>query len=212
MDRLPARRGSVAHRPLLRAGRSAPSDGARRRWVDWRLGGACAAPRRRRCRSATPAAFLAYLREVEIGRQIAYHRAAYRRFRRLDPRLRRAASTILWRRRRRRRVGGDRARPASARAGVVARRGRLGAERRARALRGVNGLRSQLDVERQAARSARIGLALRRLRRALDGAPPNAALARSAAGRARRDHAGRRVRLGSGDRSCESERITRRLR
>jgi hypothetical protein len=45
-------------------------------------------------------------------------------------------------------------------------------------------LRGQLDVVRQAARSARIGLALRRLRRALAGAPPNAALARSAAGRA----------------------------
>ena len=48
----------------------------------------------------------------------------------------------------------------------------------------LNGVRNQLDVVRQAARSARIGLALRRLRRALDDAPPNAALARSAARRA----------------------------
>ena len=48
----------------------------------------------------------------------------------------------------------------------------------------LNGLRSQLDVERQATRSARIGLSLRRLRRSLAGAPPSAALARAAASRA----------------------------
>jgi hypothetical protein len=48
----------------------------------------------------------------------------------------------------------------------------------------LNGLRGQLDVERQAERAARIGLALRGLRRALDGVPPSAALARVAATRA----------------------------
>jgi hypothetical protein len=48
----------------------------------------------------------------------------------------------------------------------------------------LNGLRGQLDVERQASRAARIGLALRGLRRALDGAPPSATVARAAATRA----------------------------
>lgn len=48
----------------------------------------------------------------------------------------------------------------------------------------LNGLRNLLDVERQGARSARIGVALRRLRRALDSAPASVAVARSAAARA----------------------------
>ncbi len=154
-------------------------------WVDWRLKrglrGAPAAALAER----DAAAFLAYLDQVEIAPQIAYHRAAYRRFRRLNARLRRAATTILL---------------ASAALGAIlaaaALSGLLQAPVSLLAAVGLalsagpglsaalNGLRNQLDVVRQASRSARIGLALRRLRRALDGAPPNAALARSAARRA----------------------------
>ena len=154
-------------------------------WVDWRI--------KRALRGAPAAAlpdrdaggFLAYLAEVEIAPQIAYHRAAYRRFRRLDSRLRRAALAVLLA-------------TAALGAGLaaVALSGLLRAPVSLLAAVGLalsagpglhaalNGLRGQLDVERQAARSARIGLALRRLRRVLDGAPPNAALARSAAKRA----------------------------
>jgi len=163
----------------------APPDAASGSWVDWRLARAVRGAPAAGLAERDAAGFLAYLSEVEIGPQIAYHRAAYRRFRRLDARLRRAATTILL---------------ASAALGaglaVVALSGLLRAPVSVLAAVGLalsagpglsaalNGLRNQLDVVRQAARSARIGLALRRLRRALDGAPPNAALARSAARRA----------------------------
>ena len=163
----------------------APPEAAAGSWVDWRLARALRDAPVAGLAERDASGFLAYLGEVEIDPQIAYHRAAYRRFRRLDARLRRAATTILL---------------TSA---------ALGAALAAIALSGLvrtpvsvlaavglalsagpglsaalNGLRNQLDVVRQAARSARIGLALRRLRRALAGAPPNAALARSAARRA----------------------------
>jgi hypothetical protein len=163
----------------------APPDAASGSWVDWRLARALRGAPAAGLAERDAAAFLAYLGEVEIAPQIAYHRAAYRRFRRLDARLRRAATTILL---------------ASAALGAglaaIALSGLLRAPVSVLAAVGLalsagpglsaalNGLRSQLDVVRQAARSARIGLALRRLRRALDGAPPNAALARSAAKRA----------------------------
>jgi hypothetical protein len=48
----------------------------------------------------------------------------------------------------------------------------------------LNGLRLQLDLARQADRSARVGVALRRLRRAIESAEPSPALARAAAYRA----------------------------
>ena len=156
-----------------------------RTWIDWRL--------ERVLRGAEPAAasseadaarFLAYLAEVEIDRQIVYHRAAFRRFRRLNARLRRAAvfallATIV--------IGGALAVVAAI--GLSSRQipvlGAIGLALSAGPglYAALNGLRSQLDVERQAARSARIGLALRRLRRSLVGAPPSAALARAAATR-----------------------------
>ena len=155
-------------------------------WIDWRLERIL----RRGARApalpeADAKAFLAYLGEVEIDRQIVYHRAAYRRFRRLDAHLRRAAIVAL---------------AATFALGVVlAIIAAAGVTTREIPLLGaiglalsagpglyaaLNGLRGQLDVERQAARSARIGLALRGLRRALDGAPPSAALALAAATRA----------------------------
>jgi hypothetical protein len=131
------------------------------------------------------AAFLAYLGEVEIDRQIAYHRGAYRRFRRRDARLRRAAVTILL----------ATAVLGAALAGVaisglvrapVSLLSAVGLSLSAGPglYAALNGLRNLLDVERQGSRSARIGLALRGLKRALAGAPPSAALARSAAERA----------------------------
>ena len=156
-----------------------------RTWIDWRLD--------RLLRGAEPASalseadaarFLAYLAEVEIDRQIVYHRSAFRRFRRLNARLRRAAvfallATIV--------LGGALAVVAAV--GLSTRQipvlGAIGLALSAGPglYAALNGLRSQLDVERQAARSARIGLALRRLRRSLIGAPPSAALARAAATR-----------------------------
>lgn len=156
-----------------------------RTWIDWRL--------ERLLRGVEPAAalseadaarFLAYLEEVEINRQIVYHRVAFRRFRRLNARLRRAAVFTLL--------------ASIALGGALAVVAAVGLSSRQIPVLGaiglalsagpglyaaLNGLRSQLDVERQAARSARIGLALRRLRRSLTGASPSAALARAAAAR-----------------------------
>ena len=152
-------------------------------WPDWRL--------RRAIRSVPPAGaareeqasdVLDHLRNVEIADQIAYHHAAFRRFRRLDARLKRAASFALF--------------------ATVA----LGAVFAVLALTGkgswtipltsslslalsaapglyaaLDGLRGQLDVTRQAQRSGRIAAGLRRLARELSGAPPSAVLARAAA-------------------------------
>ncbi len=88
----------------------------------------CGAPSPpRRSARPTPPAFLAYLREVEIGRQIAYHRAAYRRFRRLNARLRRAAVGVAGG------DGGGRRRPG-------ARRGRRRLRRRTSPLLGAIGM------------------------------------------------------------------------
>ena len=164
--------------PLLAS--TAPS------WIDWRLQRIL-----RRGEPATPlseadaAAFLAYLREVEIDRQVAYHRAAYRRFRRLDAHLRRAALVALVATFA---LGAGLAIVAAA--GVFARPipllGAVGLALSAGPglYAALSGLRDQLDVQRQASRAARIGLALRGLRRTLDGAPPSAALARAAASHA----------------------------
>ncbi len=165
----------------------APAPGSRPpSWIDWRLerivrrGEAAAA-----LAEADAGAFLAYFREVEIDRQIAYHRGAFRRFRRLNARLRRAAFAALLTT-----IALGAALAVVAIAGVSTMKipllGAIGLALSAGPglYAALNGLRGQLDVERQAARAARIGLELRGLRRALDGAPPSAALARAAASRA----------------------------
>ena len=129
---------------------------------------------------------LDHLRNIEIADQIAYHHAAFRRFRRLDARLRRAAVVAL--------------------AATMA----LGAVFAVLALVGIgtsstvpliaalslslsaapalhtalDSLRDRLDVARQARRSGRIAAGLRRLAHALSDAPPSPALARAAALRA----------------------------
>jgi len=64
----------------------APPDSASGSWVDWRLTRALRGAPAAGLAEQDAAAFLAYLGEVEIAPQIAYHRAAYRRFRRLDAR------------------------------------------------------------------------------------------------------------------------------
>ncbi len=167
------------------AGAAPPSDpdGS---WIDWRLARVLrAAPPTALLPERDAPAFLKYLSEVEIDRQIAYHRGAYRRFRRLNARLRRAAMVILL---------------ATAAVGAclagIAISGLVKAPVSLLSAVGLalsagpglfaalNGLRNLLDVERQGARSARIGVALRRLRRALDSAPASATVARSAAARA----------------------------
>jgi len=155
-------------------------------WIDWRV-------ERIMRRDALPeapaevdaAAILAHLRGVEIDRQIAYHHSAHRRFRRLDVALRRAATVALLAI-----FGLGAALAALAAAKIVDQRiPLLGAVSLALSASPglyavLNGLRGQLDVDRQAERSARVGVALRGLRRALDGAPPSAALARAASIRA----------------------------
>ena len=162
----------------------APAYGGDSDWVDWAT--------RNALRTAAPydapdqigAEILDHLVEVEIGGQIAYHHAAYRRFRSLDAHIRRAATFAL-----------------------IA-FGALGAGLVALALFGgsqlhvsigsvglalsaaptlyaaLNGVRRDLDVARQASRSAAIALALRRLVSAIAEAPANAATAKAAALRA----------------------------
>jgi hypothetical protein len=168
---------------LVGAGLPDRPDGS---WIDWRLARVLrAAPPTAPLPERDAPAFLKYLSEVEIDRQIAYHRGAYRRFRRLNARLRRAAMVILLA-------------TAAVGAGLagIAISGLVKAPVSLLSAVGLalsagpglfaalNGLRNLLDVERQGARSARIGVALRRLRRALDSAPASAMVARSAAARA----------------------------
>jgi hypothetical protein len=167
------------------AGAATP-DGPDGSWIDWRLARVLrAAPPTAPLPERDAPAYLKYLSEVEIDRQIAYHRGAYRRFRRLDARLRRAAMVILLA-------------TAAVGAGLagIAISGLVRAPVSLLSAVGLalsagpglfaalNGLRNLLDVERQGSRSARIGLSLRSLKRALQGAPPSATLARSAAARA----------------------------
>ena len=165
----------------------APLPGARATdWLDWRL--------RRAIRSAPPtgavpeewaADTLDHLRKVEIADQIAYHHGAFRRFRRLDARLKRAATIALF---------------STIAVGFIfallALTGRgswtipltsalsLALSAAPGLYAALDGLRSQLDVTRQAQRSGRIAAGLRRLARELADIPPSAALARAAALRA----------------------------
>ena len=184
----------------------APPDGASRSWVDWRLARALRGAPVAALPERDAAAFLAYLGEVEIDPQIAYHRAAYRRFRRLDARLRRAATMILL---------------ASAALGAalaaIALSGLLRAPVSLLAAVGLalsagpglsaalNGLRSQLDVD-----AAGGALGAHRPRAAPPAPRPRRRAAQRRVGAQRRqarrrDHARRRLRLGSGD----GDRVTR---
>jgi hypothetical protein len=155
-------------------------------WVDWRI------VRVLRAASAPVAitdarsrAFINFLCEVEIDRQIEYHAGAHRRFRRLDARLRHAAASALIA------TVALGAGFALARASGVIHvslplMGAVGLAVSAGPglFAALNGLRLQLDLARQADRSARLGVALRRLRRAIASSEPSPAVARAAAFRA----------------------------
>lgn len=155
-------------------------------WLDWRL--------RRAIRSAPPIGSvpeewapkaLDYLRTVEIAGQIAYHHAAFRRFRRLDARLKRAASVALFST-----VAVGFVFAVLALAGVgkwtipLTSALSLALSAAPGLYAALDGLRGQLDVTRQAQRSGRIAAGLRRLARELADVPPSSALARAAALRA----------------------------
>jgi hypothetical protein len=155
-------------------------------WLDWRL--------RRSVRSAPPVGgvgedwapdAIAYLRTVEIADQIAYHHAAFRRFRRLDARLKRAAAIALFST-----VGVGFVFALLALTGMgtwtipLTSALSLSLSAAPGLYAALDGLRGQLDVARQAQRSGRIAAGLRRLARELADLPPSAALARAAALRA----------------------------
>jgi hypothetical protein len=128
---------------------------------------------------------IAHLVDVEIGEQIAYHRDAFRRFRRLDRGIRRAAVIAL-----------------CASAGLAAALAFLPLAHfniisvpftsaislifiaAPTLFAKLNGVRRDLDVVRQAARSAEIEADLKGLARALTSAPATAETARAAGLRA----------------------------
>jgi hypothetical protein len=155
-------------------------------WLDWRLQRAIrSAPPAGAVREESASDTLDHLRRIEIGDQIAYHHSAFRRFRRLDARLKRAATIALF---------------STVAVGfvfaVLALTGRgswtipltsslsLALSAAPGLYAALDGLRGQLDVTRQAQRSGRIAAGLRRLARELADIPPSAALARAAALRA----------------------------
>ena len=151
-------------------------------WPDWRL--------RRAIRSVPPAgavreeqasAVLDHLRNVEIADQIAYHHAAFRRFRRLDARLKRAASFALFATVALGAVFAVLALTGAGRTVPLTSALSLALSAAPSLYAALDSLRSQLDVTRQAQRSGRIAAGLRRLARELSNAPPSAVLARAAA-------------------------------
>ena len=155
-------------------------------WIDWRI------VRVLRAASAPVAvtearsrAFMDFLCEVEIDQQIEYHAGAHRRFRRMDARLRHAAAGALIASLA---LGAGFALAAAGAPALAPFQLMSAAGLTAAAGPGLyaalNGLRLQLDLARQADRSARRGVALRRLRRAIGASQPSPAVARAAALRA----------------------------
>ena len=155
-------------------------------WVEWLT--------RRAARGTEPfdalndgaaPAVIAHLADVEIGGQIAYHHAAFRRFRRLDHRIRRAAIIAL---------GAFVALGAALAALTFAHFHVISvsltsaislAFMAAPALYAtLNSVRRDLDVVRQAARSAEIAADLKRLAGALTRVPQTAEMAAAAGLRA----------------------------
>lgn len=154
-------------------------------WLGWRL--------QRALRSAPPASVsgeeraadvLDHLRAVEIADQIAYHHAAFRRFRRLDARLKRSATVALFLTVALGAVFAILALTGAGRTVPLTSALSLALSAAPGLYAALDSLRSQLDVTRQAQRSGRIAAGLRRLARELSDARPSAALARAAALRA----------------------------
>ena len=164
----------------------APARDVETDWVEWisRRAVRAAAPFDALAEAAAPAV-IAHLAEVEIGEQIAYHGDAFRRFRQLDRRIRRAAVIALC------------AFVALAAALAVLPLAHFNfisvsftsaislAFMAAPTLYAtLNSVRRNLDVVRQAARSAEIATDLKRLAGALASAPATAETARAAGLRA----------------------------
>jgi hypothetical protein len=155
-------------------------------WIDWRVVRAVrAAAAPATMTEAEAPAFLAFLCEVEIDSQIKYHAAAHRRFRRMDTRLRHTAAAALIA------TLALGAGFALAKASGVTRVSLPLMSAVGLAVSGgpglfaaLNGLRLQLDLARQAERSARLAVALRRLRRTIASSQSSSATASAAAFRA----------------------------
>ena len=163
-----------------------PADAGEADWVEWltRRAARAAAPFDALEDAAAPAV-IAHLADVEIGGQIAYHRDAFRRFRRLDHRIRRAAVISL---------GVFVALGVALAALTLAHFKVISvsftsaislAFMAAPALYAtLNSVRRDLDVVRQAARSAEIAADLKRLAGAMASAPASAQTAGAAGLRA----------------------------
>jgi hypothetical protein len=177
---------SLRSRRLLALCGVAPSQTSDGDWVAWAS--------QRAARAAVPydalsdgaaAAVLNYLAEVEIADQIAYHRKAFRRFRRLDHRFRRAATIAMFA-----------FIALGAILSIVALTQALSIKLSLASAVGlaftaapalyatINSVRRDLDVVRQAARSAEIAAALKRLAASISQFKPTAEIARAAALRA----------------------------
>ncbi len=155
-------------------------------WVEWitRRTARAAAPFDALKEAAAPA-IIAHLADVEIGEQIAYHREAFRRFRRLDHRIRRAAVVALC----------AFVALAAALATLTLAHFNVISVSFSSAISlafmaaptlyaTLNSVRRDLDVVRQAARSAEIAADLKRLAGAMASMPASAEMAAAAALRA----------------------------
>jgi hypothetical protein len=156
---------------------------APRTWVEWWVLRALRAERPAPgLSSAASESIVAHLLKTEISGQIAYQRMAFRRFRRLDAKMRRAGqvalgATLL--------VGAAVAGMAFLRSGVAGVPWKSVVSLALIAAPGLlstlNGVRTAFDVERQAERAGRIATSLAALARAASGAPATPELARAIA-------------------------------
>ncbi|HLW90585.1 MAG TPA: hypothetical protein VKS78_04695 [Roseiarcus sp.] len=159
-------------------------------WVNWmhnRVTGA--SPSFEPLQDADAPAVLERLAGAEIGEQIAYHQAAFRRFRRLDRGFRRAANISLFILIGFAIVLGGLALTPSHHFGPLSSTSLLSAL--SFALSGapslfgaMNNVRRELDVVRQGTRSAKVAAGLKRLTRDIAAAPHTAAVARAVGFRA----------------------------
>jgi hypothetical protein len=176
---------------MLRAGRLLVLCGVARRlsgqndWINWeRNRVTCGSPSFDPLDDHAAPTVINHLMTIEINEQIAYQRAAFRRFRRLDQAFRRAANFALFIL-----VGlaavllALRFTPFKTSESLKATLGLalIGAPSLYAA---INNVRRELDVERQAQRSAKVAAGLKRLARLIAASPPTAAVAQAAALRA----------------------------
>jgi hypothetical protein len=164
----------------------APAHASEADWVEWltRRAPRAAAPFDALTDAAAPAV-IAHLAEVEIGEQIVYHHEAFHRFRRLDHRIRRAAAVALCAFAA---LGAALAALPLAHFNVLSvsfsSAISLSLMAAPTLYATLNSVRRDLDVVRQAARSAEIAADLKRLAGAIGSAPPTAEVAYAAGLRA----------------------------